>query len=84
MLKLIRQSQFGVRERVIDAAFNVLVRARTARLDLRSRRGEGGMIWTILTISLVAAVAAVSLYVFGPKIMTMGTQAADKLQSPPW
>ena len=53
-------------------------------IRLRSRRGEGGMIWTILTISLVATVAAAVLFVIGPKILDLGQQATTKIQSPPW
>jgi len=53
-------------------------------VNLRSRRGAGDMIWTILVVGLVAVVAAGSIYVFGPKIITMGGEAASKLSAPPW
>lgn len=53
-------------------------------IRLSSRRGEGGMIWTILTISLVATVAAAVLFVIGPKILDLGQQATTKIQAPPW
>ena len=61
------------------------MRTRLRRpVNLRSRRGAGDMIWTILVVGLVAVVAAGSIYVFGPKIITMGGEAATKLSAPPW
>ena len=53
-------------------------------MNLRSRRGEGNMIWTILVVGLVAVVAAVSIYQFGPKIKAMGEKANTTLSAPLW
>ncbi|NJM41836.1 MAG: hypothetical protein HC853_14295 [Anaerolineae bacterium] len=53
-------------------------------VNLRSRRGAGDMIWTIITVGLVAAVAATSIFLFGPKILQMGADANTKLSAPPW
>ena len=55
-----------------------------AGVDLTSRDGIEGALWNILTLSLVAAIAAVVLFVLGPKIITLGTQATSKVQAPPW
>ena len=53
-------------------------------IHLRSRRGEGNAIWTILVIGLIAVVAAGALFPIGSKVIQMGQDAAGKLQSPPW
>lgn len=53
-------------------------------VDLDSRDGIEGALWNILTLSLVAAIAAVVLFVMGPKIIDLGTKATAKIQAPPW
>ena len=53
-------------------------------IKLRSRRGEGNAIWTILVIGLIAVVASAVLFPIGSKVIQMGQDAAGKLQSPPW
>ncbi len=53
-------------------------------MSLHSRRGEGNAIWTILVIGLIAVVATVALFPIGQRLITMGQEAASKLQSPPW
>ncbi len=73
-------------ERLHTSAVDAFLRVQAlgSRLNLRSRRGEGNMIWTILVVGLVATVAAVSIYQFGPKIKAMGEQANETLSAPPW
>jgi hypothetical protein len=95
MLQTINPSSpLPVRDRVRGLLLNTLIdahgllltvnrRLHTA-LNLRSRRGEGNMIWTILVVGLVAVVAAVSIYQFGPKIKAMGEKANQTLSAPPW
>jgi hypothetical protein len=66
-----------------------LLRGRLARtlrggLDLRSRSGNDTALWDILKISLVATAAALVLFVLGPKLITLGQTAVNKVQSPPW
>jgi hypothetical protein len=74
----------GERADVAAIALHLRLRRLQRRVDLRSRRGEGNMIWTILVVGLVATVAAVSIYQFGPKIKAMGEQANTTLSAPPW
>ncbi|NJM40712.1 MAG: hypothetical protein HC853_08040 [Anaerolineae bacterium] len=84
----------ALRNRIHSAALNAVIDAYGAllslnrrlhgALNLRSRRGEGNMIWTILVVGLVAVVAAVSIYQFGPKIKAMGEKANQTLSAPPW
>ncbi len=76
-------SHLNVRERARSLLLKVNCKLHTA-LNLRSRRGEGNMIWTILVVGLVAVVAAVSIYQFGPKIKAMGEKANTTLSAPPW
>jgi hypothetical protein len=57
-------------------------RLRT-HINLDSRRGEGGVLWSILAIAMVAVVASVSIIVIGPKLKELGTTAADKVQAIP-
>jgi hypothetical protein len=44
-------------------------------VDLSSRAGEGGALWTILTVSLVAGVAAIVLGPLGTRLREMGKKA---------
>lgn len=69
-----------------DWLYGALVRLhfQLTDLDLRSRRGEGNAIWTILVIGLIAVVATVVLFPVGSRMIQMGQEAASKLQSPPW
>jgi hypothetical protein len=69
-----------------DWLYGVLIRLhfQIQSLNLSSRRGEGNAIWTILVIGLIAVVATVALFPIGQRMITMGQQAAAKLQSPPW
>lgn len=69
-----------------DRLYGALVQLhfRLSDLNLRSRRGEGNAIWTILVIGLIAVVATVALFPIGQRLITMGQEAASKLQSPPW
>jgi hypothetical protein len=53
-------------------------------LDLESRDGVEGALWNILTISLVAAIAAAVLFVVGPRVIELGNQAVARIQAPPW
>lgn len=53
-------------------------------LDLDSREGVEGALWNILTISLVAAIAAAVLFVIGPRVIELGNQAVARIQAPPW
>ncbi len=53
-------------------------------VQLRSRRGEGNAIWTMLVVGLVAVVAAVALFPIGQSVIQMGRDAASNLQQPPW
>ncbi len=53
-------------------------------LDLDSRDGVEGALWNILTISLVAAIAAAVLFVVGPRVIELGNQAVARIQAPPW
>lgn len=86
----IKSAQRKWRQRVDDVAILAtfqtehMLRRMTKRIALRSRRGEGNAIWTILIIGLIAAVAATVLFPVGQKIIQMGQDAAGKLQSPPW
>ena len=94
MLQVINQPNLSLRDRALGLALNAAIDAQHAVLNfnhrmhaamnLRSRRGEGNMIWTILVVGLVAAVAAVSIYQFGPKIKEMGEKANQTLSAPPW
>jgi hypothetical protein len=69
-----------------DTLYGALIRLhfQIQSLDLRSRRGEGNAIWTILVIGLIAVVASVALFPIGQRMIQMGQQAAARLQSPPW
>lgn len=72
---------------ITRGAVNVYARLHQQLLrgiNLRSRRGEGNAIWTILVIGLIAVVAAVALFPIGSKVIQMGQDASSKLQSPPW
>ena len=80
---MLRQQLDDVAVRAIFQTQHML-RQMTKRVALRSRRGEGNAIWTILIIGLIAAVAATVLFPVGQKIIQMGQDAAGKLQSPPW
>lgn len=53
-------------------------------VDLHSRRGVEGAIWTILSVSLVAVIAVTVLFALGPKLIQLGQNAVSKVQSPPW
>ncbi|MCL5998680.1 MAG: hypothetical protein M1546_21870 [Chloroflexi bacterium] len=53
-------------------------------VDLHSRRGVEGAIWTILSVSLVAVIAVTVLFTLGPKLIQLGQNAVSKVQSPPW
>ena len=63
---------------------NALARRGLHRVQLRSRRGEGNAIWTMLVVGLVAVVAAVALFPIGQRMIEMGQEAAANLQQPPW
>jgi hypothetical protein len=69
-----------------DKLYGALVQLhfQISEMSLRSRRGEGNAIWTILVIGLIAVVATVALFPIGQRLITMGQEAASKLQSPPW
>ncbi len=56
----------------------------TQGINLRSRRGIEGAIWTILSVSLVAVIAVTVLFALGPKLIQLGQNAVGKIQSPPW
>lgn len=94
MLELVNNPNLSLRDRALGVALNAALDAQHALLafnrrlhsamNLRSRRGEGNMIWTILVVGLVAVVAAVSIYQFGPKIKDMGEKANQTLSAPPW
>ena len=53
-------------------------------VDLHSRHGIDDALWKILVLSLVAALAAGVLFVLGPKLLSLGAQAVQKVQAPPW
>lgn len=53
-------------------------------IDIRSRRGIDGAIWTILSVSLVVVLAVTVLFALGPKLIQLGQSAVSKVQSPPW
>lgn len=53
-------------------------------VNLCSRRGIEGAIWTILSVSLVAVIAVTVLFALGPKLIQLGQNAVGKIQSPPW
>lgn len=53
-------------------------------VDLASRDGIEGALWNILTVSLVAAIAAAVLFVLGPRIIALGNSAVSRVQAPPW
>ncbi len=72
------------REQALAALNDRLSQRLEQGIDLRSRRGIDGAIWTILTVSLVAAIAAAVLFTLGPKLLTLGRNAVTKVQSPPW
>ena len=94
MLQIISQPNLSLRDRALGLVLNTAIDAQRTMLgfnrrlnsamNLRSRRGEGNMIWTILVVGLVAVVAAVSIYQFGPKIKEMGEKANQTLSAPPW
>ena len=90
MQHTLNTAQLALRQHIdavaIRATFQAqhLLRQMAQRIQLRSRRGEGNAIWTILIIGLIAAVAATVLFPVGQKIIQMGQDAAGKLQSPPW
>ena len=56
----------------------------TQGIDMRSRRGIDGAIWTILSVSLVVVLAVTVLFALGPKLIQLGQSAVSKVQSPPW
>ena len=56
----------------------------THGIDMRSRRGIDGAIWTILSVSLVVVLAVTVLFALGPKLIQLGQSAVSKVQSPPW
>ena len=49
------------------------------QVQLRSRRGEGGMIWTILVIAAVVAIAALVLVPVFDATKTLGANAKTDL-----
>lgn len=53
-------------------------------LDMRSRSGNDSALWDILKISLVATVASLVLFVLGPRLITLGQAAVNRVQAPPW
>ncbi len=61
-----------------------LVQQLDEGVDLSSREGIEGALLNILTISLVAAIAALVLFVLGPRIIQLGTDAVNRVQAPPW
>lgn len=69
-----------------DRLYAALVRLHLElnEIRLRSRRGEGNAIWTILVIGLIAVVATVVLFPIGQRMIAMGQEAAARLQTPPW
>ncbi len=67
-----------------DAALAGANKRLTRGLDLRSRRGVDDALWKILVLSLVAALAAGVLFVLGPKLLELGRNAVNRVQSPPW
>jgi hypothetical protein len=56
----------------------------TGKVDLHSRHGIDDALWKILVLSLIAALAAGVLFVLGPKLLSLGAQAVQKVQAPPW
>ena len=56
----------------------------TQGIDMRSRQGIDGAIWTILSVSLVVVLAVTVLFALGPKLIQLGQSAVSKVQSPPW
>lgn len=59
------------------------LRTRLTPVNLRSRRGEGGVLWSILAIAMVAGVAIVSIIVIGPKLKELGQNAANQVNQIP-
>ncbi len=87
MLQVINRTQvMAARDYALGVFYGALLRVQdnVQRVNLRSRRGEGNTIWTILVIGLIAVVATVALFPIGQRMISMGTEAAGKLQSPPW
>jgi hypothetical protein len=67
-----------------EQAMSTLNERLSQGINLRSRRGIDGAIWTILTVSLVAAIAAAVLFTLGPRLLALGRNAVTRVQSPPW
>jgi hypothetical protein len=80
-------NQLTTRALIAGATFNPLSQLANRLeegLDLESRNGVEGALWNILTISLVAAIAAAVLFVIGPRVIELGNQAVARIQAPPW
>lgn len=80
-------NQIAARALIAGDAFNPwtqLANRLEDGLDLESRDGVEGALWNILTISLVAAIAAAVLFVVGPRVIELGNQAVARIQAPPW
>lgn len=50
-------------------------------VDLESREGEGGILWTILTVSLVAGIAALFLGPLGTRLKDLGAKSLADVDS---
>ena len=80
-------NQVAARALIAGGTFNPLSQLASRLedgLDLESRDGVEGALWNILTISLVAAIAAAVLFVVGPRVIELGNQAVARIQAPPW
>ena len=53
------------------------------RVKLRSRRGDGNMLWTVLMLALVAGIATISIVAMAPKMKSLGQNAAAKVEAIP-
>jgi hypothetical protein len=65
------------------AALKQVAYRTTSKLKLRSRRGDGNMLWTVLMLALVAGVATISIVAMAPKMKSLGENAAAKVNAIP-
>ena len=67
---------------LVSKGRTALTRA-TSKLKLRSRRGDGNMLWTVLMLALVAGVATISIVAMAPKMKSLGQNAATQVNAIP-
>ena len=68
---------------VLVSKGRTVLKDAAGKLKLRSRRGDGNMLWTVLMLALVAGVATISIVAMAPKMKELGTNAAAKVAAIP-